>query len=167
MFFKGKNGPITATRQNHALEHATIALLLQKLGLNTRIAGRATHGSFYLYGNFSTDMVTEAAHQALARLKRGEAELALSPFCGTNLVVAGVLAGIASLIAVGGKNRVLNLPRVLIASLGAVIAAQPLGRQVQKRFTTEADLANLQIQRITKHGIGPASYHKVETFVRP
>ncbi len=167
MFLKGKNSPITVTRQNHALEHATIALMLQKLGINTRIAGRATHGSFYLYGSFPTQLVTEAAHQALARLQRGEAGLAVSPFCGTNLAVAGVLAGIASLVAVGGKNRVLNLPRVLIAALGAVIAAQPLGRLVQKRLTTEADLDNLQIQRITKHGFGGASYHKVETSISP
>lgn len=167
MPFIGKLSPVTATKQNHALEHATIALLLQRLGVNTRVAGRATSSCFYLYGSLPTDLVKEAAHEALTRLKNGEAHLAVSPFCGTNLAVAGVLAGVASLIAAGGRNRLLNLPRVLLAAIGAVLAAQPLGRQVQKRFTTTSDIGGLQIGKITRTGRGPIVAHKVETFTKP
>ena len=124
--------PILATRQNHALEHATIAILLQRSGVNTRIAGRASAGGFHLYGNLSTPVVEDAAKEALRRLKNGEAELALSPFCGTNIAVAGILAGVASILAMGSGNRFLNLPRVILATMVAVLAAQPLGKLVQK-----------------------------------
>ena len=159
----GENSPVTATRQNHALEHATITLLLQRSGINTRIAGRASVGCFYIYGNQPTDLVKEAAYDALARLKRGERGLAISPFCGTNIAVAGALAGLASLVALGGGNRLLNLPRVLVAAIGAVLVGQPLGRLAQKHFTITSDLDNMDIVRITRSGWGPVATHKIET----
>ncbi len=162
----GQINPVNATRQNHALEHATIALLLQRLGINTRIAGRATAGCFYVYGNLPTEMVEEAAHEALARMKNGERDLAVSPFCGTNIAVAGTLAGLVSMIALGNRNRMLGLPRVLVAAIGAVLAAQPLGRLVQKHLTTTPDLTNLHIAKVTKAGWGPAVSHKIKTVRR-
>ena len=158
-----KVNAVTATRQNHAVEHATISLLLQRFGVNTRVAGRATAGCFYLYGNLPTEAVKEAVHEALARLKNGEKELALSPFCGTNIAVTGAMSGIASLLALGKRNRALNLPRVLVAAIIAVVAAQPMGRLVQKHVTTTPEMANLKIDRITKSGRGPLTIHKVET----
>ena len=156
-------GPILATRQNHALEHATIALLLQRSGVNTRIAGRASVGGFHLYGNLPTSMVEDAAREALRRLKNGERELAFSPFCGTNIAVAGILAGVASVLAMGSGNRFLNLPRVFLAAIAAVLAAQPLGKLVQKRLTTHTDLDGMVITAVSKSGIGPWASHRIDT----
>ncbi len=158
-----KVNAVTAIRQNHAMEHATISLLIQRFGVNTRIAGRATAGCFYLYGNLPTEAVKEATCEALARLKKGEKELALSPFCGTNIAVTGAMSGIASLLALGSRNRVLNLPRVLAAAIIAAVAAQPMGRLMQKHFTTTPQITSLEIDRITKSGRGPLTIHKVET----
>ena len=154
---------VTAIRQNHALEHATITLLASARGPRTVLAGRAGADGFYLYGDVPTEAVADAAGEALARLQKGEVDLAVSPFCGTSLATAGVLAGLGAVIAVGSKNRLQRLPQALTAAFFGVLIAQPLGRLVQKHFTTSADLANLRIEGITRAGWGRWTVHKVKT----
>src|SRR3989304_2332651 len=85
---------VQRTRSNHSLEHATVALLLQHMGPQLRVLGRSTPYGFYLYGDLPTHLVQQFAHEALARLKGGEAELGISPFCGTNYANAGVVQGL-------------------------------------------------------------------------
>ncbi len=157
---------ITAIRWNHALEHATINLLLRRADTKGGLMGRATMGGFYIYGDVSTKAVEEAAREALARLKKGEGELAISPFCGTNLVVAGILAGVFSLAALGNKDRLRRLPRVILAGLMATIAAQPIGRLAQKHLTTSLDLYSVSITSVTRKGKGRYTSHKIETVCR-
>lgn len=154
---------ITALRQNHALEHATIALLAGKLGPKVRLVGQATTSGFYIYGNLPTEAIRDAAAEGLARLQRGESDLAISSVCGTNISVAGILAAIACLIVLGRKSRLRRLPLAIVAATWAIMAAQPLGRVVQKRFTTSADLSNVRIERITRRGTGTRILHKIET----
>ncbi len=153
-------------RRNHALEHATIAVLLGKVGPNTRLVGRASGDGFYIYGKVPTDKIRESAAEALARLKEGESQLAVSPLCGTNLAVAGVLAGLASLVALGNRSRWERLPNVLMAAVVAVVGAQPLGRVVQRYVTTSADVQGLEIVDVTEAGRGLAPLHKVKTAFR-
>ena len=50
---------IGSVRRNHALEHATISVLAKKLGRETRLVGRATRNGFYLYGDMSSDRVSD------------------------------------------------------------------------------------------------------------
>ena len=153
---------INAIRQNHALEHATIALLFKRLEGKVRLIGRAGLGSFHIYGDIPTDIIEEAAREALQRLQEGDEELAVSPMCGTNLVVSGILAGLASIIA-GRKRRGLSkLSSVIQASIIAMLIAQPLGRLVQKHLTTTADLTNVSIMRVVKSGEGKLTRHKIE-----
>jgi hypothetical protein len=154
---------ITTLRQNHALEHATMAILIRKVGLNVRVVGSATIDGFYVYGDISTEAIREAATEGLARLQRGEQELAVSPFCGTNITVAGMMAGIACLLALGGKDRRQLLPRAILVATWAIIAAQPIGRIVQKYLTTSPILSDVTIKRITRRGIGNRILHKIET----
>src|SRR5688572_24495883 len=104
---------VSATRRNHALEHATVAVLLQRLGTTIRLAGRSTATGFYLYGNLPTDAVESATHEALARLKAGEADLAVTPQCGTNLAVSGILAALVSTAAMGNQRRADRLPNAI------------------------------------------------------
>ena len=157
---------VTATRQNHALEHATINLLAGRTETKVRLMGRATTGGFYIYGNLPTKMVEEAAKESLARLQEGESELAISPLCGTNLVIGGMLAGVSSLLALGHKDRLRRLPRVILAALMATIAAQPIGRLAQKHLTTSSDLDNICVTRVIRKGKGRHTFHKVETAHR-
>lgn len=155
--------PIQATRQNHALEHATIAILLRRGSIHTRIAGRASPGGFHVYGNFPTPLVEEAAHEALRRLKNGERDLAISPFCGTNIAVAGILAGLAAVLVMGSGNRMLNLPRVILSTIIAVLIAQPLGKIVQRHLTTYADPGGMVITGVSRSGVGPWPSHRIDT----
>jgi hypothetical protein len=154
---------IGSVRRNHALEHATISVLAGKLGRDVRLVGRATQNGFYLYGDMPADRVNESASEALERLRRGENHLAISPMCGTNLAVAGVLAGLSSLLALGNRSRLERAPNVLIASMLAVLAAQPLGRLMQKHVTTSADLSDTELVDIRQGGRGPGRFHRVET----
>lgn len=152
----------SALRQNHALEHATIALLVKRLGMGTRLIGQATPGGFVIYGDIPTQAVEEAVSEGLSRLQRGEAELAVSSMCGTNLVVAGLLAGISVLAVVGSKNRLRRLPHAVLAAVWAVVAAQPLGRLAQRHITTSADLSRVRMARVTHRGRGRRTRHKIE-----
>ncbi len=154
---------IGTVRRNHALEHATISMLVSRLGRDVRLVGRATRSGFYLYGNVPIERVQEATDEALQRLRRGESHLAVSPMCGTNLAVAGILAGLSSLMALGNRGRVERIPNVLLASMLAVLAAQPLGRLAQKHVTTHPDLSDTEVVRIREGGRGPGRFYKVET----
>lgn len=154
---------IGSVRRNHALEHATIAVLVSKLGHDIRVIGRATGNGFYLYGDMPADRVKESTVEALQRLRQGESHLAISPMCGTNLAVAGLLAGASSLLALGRGGRWERMPNVLLASMLAVLAAQPLGRLAQQHVTTHADLSDTELVGIRQGGRGPGRFHKIET----
>jgi hypothetical protein len=158
---------VGAVRRNHALEHATITVLLRRIGHDIRMVGRATRDGYYLYADVPTDLLEESTREALQRLKAGEGHLAVSPLCGTNLAVAGALAGVASLATMGrAGNRAERLPNVILASMLAVLAAQPVGRMVQRHLTTSPDLADTEIVGIKVGGRGGARFHKVQTARR-
>lgn len=157
---------IAAVRRNHALEHATVSILLSRLGQNTRLVGRASLDGFYIYGDVPAEKIGECAAEGLARLKQGESRLAVSPLCGTNLAVAGILAGLASLAAVGNRRRFERLPSVLTAAVLAVVGAQPLGRLIQKHVTTSPDLDGVEIVDVIPVGRGLIPLHKVKTVYR-
>jgi len=127
------------------------------------MVGRATGDGYYLYADIPTELLEEATHEALRRMKSGEGYLAVSPFCGTNLAVAGALAGVASMVTMGTGNRSQKVPNVILASMLAVLAAQPLGRIVQRYLTTSADVGDTEIVGIRAGGRGGARFHKVRT----
>ncbi|MCH6555629.1 MAG: hypothetical protein IH797_03335 [Chloroflexi bacterium] len=158
---------INAIRRNHALEHATISILLSRHGPHVRVVGRAAPDGFYIYGDIPTERLREFAHEGLARLQRGESHLAVSPLCGTNLAVAGVLAGLASLFAMGSRNRLQGIPGAIMAAMLAVIAAQPLGRLVQKHVTTSPELDGVRIVSVEPMGRRFPRLHKVRTASAP
>ncbi len=86
------SGPFSRIRRNHALEHATLQVLAEKIpGL--RMAGYSDQRGFWLIGQVETSRIQEAAEEALARLKSGEASLAIHPRCGTHLVATSLMAG--------------------------------------------------------------------------
>src|SRR5215211_3264493 len=97
---------ISNVRRNHALEHATVSLLLAKLGPELRLVGRASNDGFFLFGSsIPSAVVAECAQDGLARLQRGEAFWAVTPLCGTNLATAGLLASLSTLAVLGNAER--------------------------------------------------------------
>ena len=154
-------------RKNHALEHATIAIALSKSEDRPGIiAGNSTQGGFFVYGDIPGDVLSESAEEALERLKAGEKELAISPYCGTNLVVAAGLAGLACAIAVGSERRWSKLPNVITAATMAILAAKPLGYLAQKYLTTDGSVGRMDITDVKHLGIGSAKVHLVRTRSR-
>lgn len=152
---------VDATRRNHALEHGTVTLMLGRSATPLRLVGRATGDGFFIYGRVPTALLEGCARDALARLQRGEASLALTPLCGTNIAVGAILTGVASMLAMGERRRWENLPNVVIAAMVSVSATQPLGRWVQQRLTTRPDLEGVRIVGV-RRGLG-GWLHKVET----
>ena len=158
---------VGSVRRNHSLEHATIAVLLRRMGRDVRMVGRATRDGYYLYADVPTELLDDCTHEALRRLKSGEGHLAVSAHCGTNILVAGVLAAVASTVAIGDGRRGERLPTAILASMLAVVAAQPVGRMVQRYLTTSPDLEDTEIIGIKVSGRGGARFHKVVTARRP
>ena len=160
--------PIINIRRNHGLEHATIHVLSERVP-NLSVVGRSDMGGFTLYGNISTDAVTDAAHEALRRLRQGHAELAVHPRCGTILATTGVLSGIASfaIISLGSNSRKRfrweTLPQSVMAATIAALAAQPLGLLLQEKFTVTGEPGSLEIVDITRSHTAQMTVHRVRT----
>lgn len=150
---------VNTIRRNHALEHATITLMLASLG-PMRVVGRAGTDGFFVWANVSTDRLREFADEALMRLQRGEAGLAVTPLCGTNIAVAGILAGGAAFVASRQSRGFDGLSKAVTAALIGLVASQPIGRLVQKHYTTLADLEGVQIVSVEPVR---GSLHRVRT----
>jgi hypothetical protein len=134
-------------RRNHALEHATIVVMMEREP-GRKFNGFSTDDGFFVQGVRSTEEVDNAAREALRRLRAGENKLAIHRNCGTTIVAANLLAAVFFLGAVvvglylGG-----NLLYLLI--LGGVILSfalrVPLSLFLQRFVTTDADLSNAEV----------------------
>ena len=133
-------------RRNHALEHATIVVMMERQpGL--RLNGFSTDEGFFVQGVRSAQEVDSAAREALRRLRGGEKGLAIHRNCGTTIVAANLLAAIFFLGALG-IGFYLNWPLYLLI-LGSVILAfalrVPSSLLLQRFVTTDADLTNAEV----------------------
>ena len=152
------------TQRNHGLEHATIGLLLDRITRDQPIAGYSVPGGFLVLAQATTEQISEAAEEALARMKAGEGDMAVSPFCGTNIVVGAGLATLASLAGYRLAGHGLKgLSRAFSNSVLAIVASRPLGRFVQQRYTTSPDVESMDIDRVTHIQLGRLSFHWVAT----
>lgn len=157
---------VDRTRRNHGLEHATITILSQRLrGRN--LVGRSTPFGFHLYGAVTTAALESAVQEALRRMQGGEVSLAVHPNCGTNFVTAGIAAGVAAYIGFLGANsasaRRDRLPLVTLLATAALMFAQPLGLELQRRVTTSGEMRGLQITSIGRRQNGRLTSHFVAT----
>ena len=138
---------VLRTRRNHGLEHATIHILDQY-----RLSGRSHDRGFVLIGDVPTDEVERAAQEALRRLKAGERKLAVHPNCGTNLVAFGFLATLLAWLGFGGvswRRGGHRFPWMMTLMMGIALLSRPLGMGLQKHFTTEGDVGNLELVSVT------------------
>lgn len=159
-------GIIRRIRQNHAVEHATITVLMARTREVSLLGGRSNHRGFHVYGQVETAALEAAAAEALARLQAGEAGLAIHPNCGTNLVASGTLAGLAVMTttAIARRQKVSVIDRIplgIVAATAGIIAGRPLGFRLQRRVTTLADVRDLRLGPITRRQIGRFVQHFV------
>jgi Domain of unknown function (DUF6391) len=133
-------------RRNHALEHATIAVMMEREP-GRKLNGFSTDEGFFVQGVRSLEEVDSAAREAIRRLRAGEKRLAIHRSCGTTIVAANLLTAIFFLasLAVG---LYLGWPLYLLI-LGAIILAfalrVPLSLLLQRFVTTDADLTNAEV----------------------
>ncbi len=133
-------------RRNHALEHATIVVMMQREP-GRRFNGFSDDDGFFVQGVRSTDDVDGAAREALKRLKAGEKGLAVHRNCGTTIVAANMLAAVFFLAALG-VGLYLGWPLYLLILGGlalSLLLRVPLSLLLQRFVTTDSDLSNAEV----------------------
>ena len=154
-------GLIDRVRRNHAIEHATIAVLAAR-GHRPPLGGYSTPGGFWVYGNVPSDDVGDAAEDALERLRGGESRLAVSPYCGTNLAIGIVGAALlAGIVRKRVSSRAARVPLVVAAVLGAVMLKRPLGMAAQRELTTLSEVGDAEIKGVRRMSFGRHVLHRV------
>jgi hypothetical protein len=133
-------------RRNHALEHATIVVMMQREP-GRRFNGFSDDDGFFVQGVRSTDDVDGAAREALERLRAGEKGLAIHRNCGTTIVAANMLAAVFFLVALG-VGLYLGWPLYLLILGGVALSLLlrvPLSLLLQRFVTTDSDLSNAEV----------------------
>ncbi len=149
-------------RQHHAIEHATVSLVSQRLP-GVQVVARSDAAGFLVFGEVPAGTLVTLAEEALARLQAGERALAIHPNCGTNLVTAGALSGIGALLMTRGRDRSWwdRVPSAMLGATLALILAVPAGRWVQENVTTDAEVAGLRIAGVKRLTDGSVPCHRV------
>jgi hypothetical protein len=134
-------------RRNHALEHATIVVMMEREP-GRRLNGFSTDDGFFVQGVRSISEVESAAREAMRRLQNGEKRLAIHRNCGTTIVAANLLAAILFLVTLG-VFLYLGVGNLYLMILGSVVLAFalriPLSLILQRFVTTDADLTNAEV----------------------
>lgn len=149
-------------RRNHALEHATLHVLAREMpGLS--LVGRSDGRGFQLYGDIDTESLRLAVYEAYERLRAGETGLRVHPNCGTNLAVGMLLVGAAFVLGIVGSRREQwrRWPLTFLGLAGAMTLSQPLGPEVQRRWTTDANMEGVTIGEIRRERSGRIPVHRV------
>lgn len=133
-------------RRNHALEHATIVVMMEREP-GRRFNGFSDDDGFFVQGVRSMEEVDGAAREALRRLRAGEKKLAVHRNCGTTIVAANLLAAVSFLAALGvGLYLGWNLYLLILVGIAlSLILRVPLSLFLQRFVTTDADLTNAEV----------------------
>ena len=133
-------------RRNHALEHATIVVMMEREP-GRRLSGFSTEDGFFVQGVRSVEEVESAAREALGRLRDGEKRLAIHRNCGTTIVSVNLLTAVFFLASLG-LGLYLGWP-VYLLILGSLFLAfalrVPLSLFLQRFVTTDSDLTNAEV----------------------
>lgn len=149
-------------RQNHALEHATITILSERVP-NLSVSARSSSDGFIVFGDVDLGELRRASEEALSRLQAGEAELAIHPNCGTNLAVGVSLVTLGTLVALASTQVRTRVVTAAASSLAGWFAARPLGEYVQRHFTTLPDLQGVRVTEIARRKFFGLTYIDVRT----
>jgi hypothetical protein len=131
-------------RQNHALEHATVNVIEERYGPTT-LTGLAAKNGFFIMGPVGDPgALVTAARIAQERMKRGERQLAIHPRCGTSIAAANFIFALVFLLGQGLTGH-FTLWGVVLALLLAHVLARPVGALMQRAFTTDPDVSDLEV----------------------
>ena len=161
--FKQINTLFRKIRQNHGIEHAAVAILTKRK-IKPPIIGLATTSGFIIYCKSNKDEMLSATNEAVKLINSGASELAISQFCGTNIVVGATISGLSALILskLLGKNSkgIVNIASGFFIS---TLLSKPIGRIVQKYITTNSSIDGIQVKYIRSLNLGKFYIHHIGT----
>lgn len=150
-------------RRNHAIEHATVTLMLER-GVPAPMGGYSIGPGFVVWSRGSMDDVAAAARDALDLLKAGNSELAISPYCGTNIVTFAVVGALAAKLFSGRKKTFWSFVRGSVAAIvAATLLGKPLGRLLQRHCTTLPYVEAVELVEIRELSKKPVSVVWIRT----
>lgn len=148
------------TRQHHAIEHATLTLLGERLPQGT-FAGYSDPLGFTVYGDVDEFTLRRAVGDAMLRLQAGDHYLALHPNCGTNLATMALMATVAAMLGSGGRRSFPDrFGSALLLVVAALIAAKPIGMWLQS-YTTSPHVADRWVADIRPMRAGSLRGHRI------
>jgi predicted phage tail protein len=149
-------------RQNHALEHATITVLSDRIP-ELRVSARSNSDGFTIFGDVDLGQLRIALDEALSRLLAGEAELAIHPNCGTNLAVGVTMVTLGTMLGMASTHTRTRVATAAASSIAGWAAARPLGEYVQRHFTTLPDLRGVRVTEIARRKFFGMTFVEVRT----
>ena len=140
-------------RVNHALEHATVNVLEEKYNMKG-LAGLALPEGFRLFGYDMPppELIYRAASEGLERMRNGEKNLAIHTRCGTSILVTQLLVSLVYIVIIVWRFRAFNayiLPYFLLGLVLVNFVSRPLGKVVQRLFTTNTNVKNVTITEVS------------------
>jgi hypothetical protein len=143
---------IHRVRRNHALEHATLNLL-GKQHPGAQAMGISGPRGFTIYTSLTAEEIVPAAMEALRRLKAGDGALRVHRNCGTNMVVTATLTTLATLVGIRRTKQSFGkhlerFPHLILLNVLALLMAPTLAEWVQGTFTTDPNVANVEIASV-------------------
>src|SRR5258708_20468204 len=99
------------------------------------------------------DVLVNGVQTCALPLDAGDAELAIHPNCGTNLVVGVSLLTAGTLLGMTSSHTRTRIASTAVSSVAGLMAARPLGELVQKHFTTLPDLEGVRVTDIFRRKI--------------
>ncbi len=159
---------IRRTRRNHALEHATIALLSRRHP-HVQVVGLSGPRGFMLFTNLSLPEVFPAVNDALELLQAGHTSLAIHEQCGTNLVAAAALTTAVTALGLRRQRerglwaRIEGFLNLVTLNAVALLLARPLGSWVQSNLTVDTRVEEMEIAYIRSEGRSDTRHIRVYT----
>lgn len=130
-------------RANHALEHATINVIEERLGC-LNLAGMGQEDGFIVQGPVDPHLLESAARIGLERLRTGETNLAIHRRCGTSMLAANLISSVLIILLLWTFGY-FGIFYILLALIAAQFLGPHLGRVMQKYLTTSADVEGMEI----------------------
>ncbi|HHT46564.1 MAG TPA: hypothetical protein GX004_04625 [Firmicutes bacterium] len=130
-------------RVNHALEHATINVIEERLGC-LNLAGMGQEDGFIIQGPVDPYLLETAARVGLERLIRGESDLAIHRRCGTSMLAANLISSVLIIFLLWTFGY-FGIFYVLFALIAAQFLGPHLGKVLQKYVTTSTDVDGMEI----------------------
>lgn len=162
--FKQINTLLANVRRNHGIEHATVGILTQRK-IKPPIFALATPSGFMIYSKLNKNEILSATNESIKLMLAGDSELAISQYCGTNIVAGGIIAVISTIIfakILGKKSKgILNIANGFFIS---TLLSKPIGRLVQKYITTDQHINGIKVKNIRSLNLGNFYIHHISTI---